>query len=139
MSPAVRHGFALAEYYLRLSRIDIIKLPLDSCSHHLPGDAETMPNNSLLVATENEKSVRGLESPDVQKHLNESLPQAPMGSIAGASNEATVKKSEPAKNEERHFLTGIKLVILISAVTLVNFLILLDMTIIATVCFPFLV
>lgn len=41
----------------------------EACSHHLPGDAETMPPTSLLVAAENEKSVRGLESSDVQKTL----------------------------------------------------------------------
>lgn len=45
----------------------------------------------------------------------------------------TEQTSEPRETEGIQHLTGIKLVMLVSAVTLVNFLTLLDLTIIVTV------
>ncbi|KAJ5693234.1 hypothetical protein N7462_002657 [Penicillium macrosclerotiorum] len=68
----------------------------------------------------------------VQTQLDESILQSPPRSLARTPKDATRKNSELAKNEEIQFLTGIKLIMVMSAVTLVNFLVLLDTTIIVT-------
>lgn len=74
------------------------------------------------------------ESSNVQE-ISKEL-RSDTSSTGEASEEATKIAQETIKNEEREYITGFKLVMVVVGVTLVCFLVLLDTSIIVTVSCP---
>ncbi|KAJ5760256.1 hypothetical protein N7520_007412 [Penicillium odoratum] len=81
---------------------------------------------------ENAKSPSSFEPSGVETHVKGPILQFSLSPLVKTPKEATGKNLEPAKTKEVKYLTGTKLVMVISAVTLVNFLVSLDITIIVT-------
>lgn len=84
-----------------------------------------------MYDSETKTKEQQLNSPETSKELGSDT-----SSTGGAAEEAPKTTQESTKNEEREYITGLKLGMVVVGVTLVCFLVLLDTSIIVTVSCP---